>query len=127
MTKLPGIPPNYQTVMPYLILPNAAAFSTFTESVFGAKITHTSMRDEHTIMHAEVMIGECTIMFADTTDKIEASPAGLFVYVADADTSFAKALAAGATVLLEIEDRSYGRSGGVLDPFGNSWWITSII
>ena len=51
--------------MPYLIITNAANFIVFTQKVFGATETHKAMRDENTIMHAEIMIGGSTIMFAD--------------------------------------------------------------
>ena len=120
------IPDNYHTVMPYLIIKDAAGFIAFTEKVFGAKQTYIAMRDENTIMHAEIMIGESTIMLADSTDKFKTQPAGLFVYVADADVTYNKAIEAGATKIDEISDQSYGRSGGVIDPFGNTWWITSL-
>ena len=126
MEKNARIPANYQTVMPYLILKDAAKFITFTEKVFGATQTHNTMRDKDTIMHAEIMIGECTIMFADSTDKFAARPAGFFVYVDNADETHKRAIEAGATALSEVADQAYGRSGGVTDPFGNSWWITSV-
>jgi uncharacterized glyoxalase superfamily protein PhnB len=50
----------------------------------------------------------------------------MFVYVADADVTFDKAIKAGSTTVMEIADLEYGRSGGVTDPFGNVWWITSV-
>jgi uncharacterized glyoxalase superfamily protein PhnB len=120
------IPANYQTVMPYLILDNAVKFISFTEKVFGAKETYKVMKDPVTIMHAEIMIGESTIMFADATDKYKPQPAALFIYVDDADKRYKKAIEAGATVLTEVADQPYGRSGGITDPFGNSWWVTSL-
>ncbi len=121
-----NIPKNYQTVMPYLIVENASAFILFTQKVFAAKETHKSMRDEHTIMHGEVMIGECTIMFADATEKFTTQPAGLFIYVDNANETYQKAIDAGAKIKTELSDQPYGRSGGVTDPFGNDWWITSV-
>ena len=121
------IPENYQTVMPYLILENAQGFIAFTQKVFGAKEMHQSMRDEKTIMHAEIMIGESTIMFADATDQFKVSNAGLFVYVEDADETYQSALTNGGTVVTELSNQPYGRSGGIMDPFGNVWWITSVI
>lgn len=121
------IPENYQTVMPYLILENASEFITFTQKVLGAKETHKTMRDENTIMHAEIMIGKSTIMFADATDKYKVSNAGLFVYVDDADETYKSALKNGSTVVSELANQSYGRSGGIKDPFGNVWWVTSVI
>jgi len=126
MAKNLKIPENYQTVMPYLIVKDAAKFIAFMEKVFDADETHKSMRDEHTIMHAEMMIGGSTIMFADSSEKFGVQTGGFFIYVDDADETFKKAVDAGATMVAEVADQAYGRSGGVQDPFGNVWWITSI-
>src|SRR6266436_4606934 len=43
----------------------------------------------------------------------------------DADAMYARAIRAGATSIDAPSDRPYGRSGGVKDPFGNSWYVTS--
>ncbi len=51
--------------------------------------------------------------------------AGLYINVPDADEKFRLALDNGATVVMEMSDQSYGRTGGVRDPFGNTWWITT--
>jgi PhnB protein len=120
------IPENHQAVMPYLIVKDAARFIRFMEIVFDGKETFKFMRDEDTIMHAEILVGGSTIMCADSTEKIMVQTAGLFIYVADADDSFKRAVDAGGTIVTELADQSYGRSGGVEDPFGNVWWITSI-
>ena len=117
MKKNAKIPANYQTVMPYLIVKDATKFIAFTEKVFGATQTYKVMRDETTIMHAEIMIGESTIMLADATDKYKSQPAGLFVYVEDADETFKKAMEAKGKVISQVADQPYGRSGGVTDPF----------
>jgi len=72
------------------------------------------------------MIGNSTIMFADTNEQFKPSNAALFVYVENADETFAKAIGEGATVEKEITDESYGRSGAIKDPFGNIWWVTAV-
>lgn len=125
MIKDVQIPDNYQ-VMPYLIVQNASKFIEFMQKVFGAIETYKTMRDANTIMHGEIMIGGSTIMFADSTDQYSPRPAGLFIYVDNADERYKKALGEGATAVSDLADQPYGRSGGVLDPFGNTWWITSI-
>lgn len=121
------IPAEHQTVMPYLIVNRAADFIKFTKNVFNAieneKIK--SMRDGDTIMHSEIKIGGCTIMFADSTENFEPQTAGLFIYVENADATFKKAIDEGATIVMELSDKDYGRTCGVQDPFGNVWWITS--
>lgn len=125
--KALNIPEGYQRVMPYLIVKNAAAFLDFTQKVFGAEEKHKTMRDEKLIMHAEVSFGDSVIMFADATEQYLPSPAGLFIYVDDCDTVYKKALDNGAVTVTAPADQSYGRSAGVKDAFGNTWWITSVI
>src|SRR5476649_2671936 len=95
--KTLNIPEGYNQVMPYLIVENAAAFIEFTQKVFGAEEKFKAMRDEHTIMHAEISIGGSVIMIADATEIYKPQPAGLFVYVDDCDAVYAKAIANGAT------------------------------
>jgi PhnB protein len=81
---------------------------------------------ETTVMHAELKIGNASIMCAEATDQWKTEPAGLFIYVENADASYAKALELGCTSILELTDQPYGRTCGVKDTFGNTWWITSV-
>lgn len=120
------VPEGYQTITPYLIIPNANGFLQFTQQVFDAKEKYKEMRDEKLIRHAEVTIGDSTIMFADATAQFKALPASMFIYVENADETYQKALKEGAVSVMEPSDQSYGRSGGVKDLFGNTWWITSM-
>jgi PhnB protein len=120
-----NIPAGHQQVMPYLILINAGEFFTFMKSVFNAEERSKVMKTETEIMHAELVVGNCTIMFADGGDQFPAENAGLFIYVQDVDVTYRKALEAGASSRMEPADQPYGRSCGVKDPFGNTWWITS--
>jgi len=120
------IPEGYQRIMPYLIVEGASDFFNFMIAVFGAKEKMKVMRDETTIMHAELLIGESTIMFADSSHQYPPQTAGLFIYVDDADETYGQALATGAVSVLEPVDQDYGRTSGVKDPWGNTWWITSV-
>ena len=121
------VPENYQAVMPYLILRDGASFIKFAEQVFDAKIALKEMRDANRIMHAEIKIGDSIVMVSEATGDYEPQNAGLFVYVKDADTAFEQVLALGSEMVLEVSNQPYGRSGGVRDPFGNTWWITSVL
>ena len=123
--KTSNIPEGYQQVMPYLIVENAAAFMEFTQKVFGAEEKFKAMRDEKLIMHAEISIGGSVIMIADATELYKPQPASMFVYVEDCDTTYNNALANGATSVNEPANQDYGRSAGVKDAFGNTWWITA--
>jgi PhnB protein len=126
MTRDNRIPANYQIVMPYLILKDAEKFLDFAKNVLGATETYKVMRDEHTIMHAEIMIGESTIMLADSTNAYDPQTAGLFIYVDNADDTYKRSIESGASIVTELSDQPYGRSGGIKDPTGNTWWITSL-
>ena len=118
----------HQPVMPYLILKNANDFIGFTKKVFGAEEVFKSYRDNDNqiIMHAEIRINGCNIMFADVTEGFDIANANLFIYTDDADITFKKALNNGCIIVNELANQNYGRSGGVQDPFGNVWWITSM-
>ncbi|HEX8376885.1 MAG TPA: VOC family protein [Pedobacter sp.] len=121
------IPEGYQTVMPYLILHQASEFLSFTQKTFNAVEKMKHLNDDGSIMHAEVQIGESTIMVGNSSEQYPAQTAGLYVHVENADESYKAALENGATSVLEPRDQDYGRSGGVLDPCGNTWWITSAL
>ncbi|WP_345950506.1 VOC family protein [Mucilaginibacter sp. PAMB04274] len=97
------------------------------QTVFGATEKLKVMRNETTIMHAELQVGTSTIMFTDATEDYPVQNAGLFIYVADCDTTYQKALANGASSIMEPANQDYGRSAGVLDAFGNTWWISQVL
>ena len=120
------LPEGYHSVMPYLIVPNAAGFMEFAQTVFGATEKMKTMRDDNTIMHGEIYIGDSTVMFAQSSEQFPPQPAGMFICVADADVTYKKALAAGASSIMPPADQNYGRACGVVDPNGNSWWITTV-
>ena len=106
---------------------SAPGFIDFTQKVFNAELTFSRMREDNkTIMHSEIQIGECTIMFCDATEQWKPQTANLFVYVTTADETYKTALENGAATLMELSNQDYGRTCGVTDPFGNVWWITSV-
>ena len=115
----------HQVVMPYLVIPNAIKFFDFVEKVFGGKETGRFLDDQQSLMHGEVNIGGSTIMFGNSSEEWPPQPAGLYINVENADQTYQQALANGAAVVQEMSDKDYGRTGGVKDPFGNTWWITS--
>jgi PhnB protein len=108
-----------------LIIPEAHKFFDFVQKVFNGEEKFRFMNDDQSLMHGEVSIGGSTIMFGNSGEQWQSQPAGLFVNVENADETFQKALDNGATVVTELDDKDYGRTGGVKDPFGNTWWITA--
>ncbi len=111
--------------MPYLVLSNAKDFLNFAKIVFGAKEHAMHLNDDGSIMHGEIKIGDSVIMFGNSGDQWSAQNAGLYVYVEDADQTYHKALENGATSVMEMSDKDYGRTGGIKDVSGNVWWLTT--
>lgn len=122
-----NIPIGHNVIMPYLMLSDARGFAAFMNTVFDAELTFSKQRDDsEAIMHSELQVNGATIMFCDATEKWQPQTANMFIYVPNADTTYNKALEAGATSVMPPADQNYGRSCGVTDPFGNTWWITSV-
>jgi len=121
-----NIPENHQTVMPYLVLRDVRGFLKFAQNVFDAEILVEYLDENNRVMHAEIRIGDSTIMMGEANEIWTVNNAGMFIYVENADKTFQLALNEGAKSILEITDQDYGRSGGVKDPFGNIWWITAL-
>ena len=119
-----NLPKEYQTVMPYLILRDVAAFIAFTKKVFGAEELAVYRHEDGNIMHAEIQIGGSTIMMGQSNEDWGVQNAGLYIHVESTDITFQKALDEGATVVMPVEDKDYGRTSGSKDPQGNTWWIT---
>jgi PhnB protein len=122
------IPEQYNQLMPYLILKGTDGFKKFMEKVFEAKEQLIVPGKDGTVMHGELRIGEAVIMFGEASEQFNVMNAGMYLHVDDADITYKKALAAGAHVIAgqEPSDKEYGRTCGVNDPFGNTWWITSV-
>jgi uncharacterized glyoxalase superfamily protein PhnB len=120
------IPAGHQTVMPYLIVPDGKGFLDFAKKVFHAKVTHEEYLDDGNLRHGEIQIGNSTIMVSNSRKEWVPEPAGLFIYVENADDTYQMALDSGASSVMPPANQPYGRSGGVKDPFGNTWWITSL-
>jgi len=125
MTTSSSLPPGHQSLIPYLMVQHAPRFLEFLKTVFQAEETVNMQREDGTTLHAEVLINGSTLMFCEANDQWTEQNAGLFVYVSDADATYQTALENGASSIQEPSDQEYGRSAGVLDSFGNTWWITS--
>jgi PhnB protein len=120
------IPPQYNRLMPYLIIPNAAQFIEFMKEVFGATEQMRVPGEEGTVMHGEIRLGETVIMLAEASLQFPAKPAGMFIYVENLQEVYEKAIQAGAVSIMEPMQKDYGFTCGFSDPFGNDWWPTEV-
>ena len=123
--KVRPIPKGYHSVTPSLNQESAAQTIEFCKKAFGAKLRMKMQGPDGKIMHAELEIGDSTLMLTDAMRE-PAQPAGLFLYVPDVDKTVARAVKAGATVATPVQDMFWGdRFGRVVDPQGNQWSIAT--
>ena len=113
-----------QTVFPCLTFSDAKASFDWLERALGAERLAVYEDDEGRVVHAELRIGNSTIMAGDERAGSRATPPGVsvvYVVVDDADAAYERARAAGAEVT-EPVDQDYGsRDITVTDPDGNRW------
>jgi PhnB protein len=117
-------PPGASTLAPYMIVKSIEDQIDFFKKVFDSEVADTVKQPDGAIMHAEVRIGDSTIMLGKANEKYPSNQSMVYIFVNDADAAYRKALESGAKSLMVPEDRFYGnREGGVIDPQGNTWWI----
>ncbi|MBM4026014.1 MAG: VOC family protein [Planctomycetes bacterium] len=131
------IPEGYRTITPVLTVRDAAQVIEFYKEAFGAEERYRMMTpDGKWVAHAELKIGDSIFMLSDEMPGMESSsPASLggtsvwfFVYVEDVDAAFERAVAAGATVKMPVQDMFWGdRTGEVADPAGHRWTLATHI
>ena len=122
--------------IPHLIVPNGLAAIDFYREVFGAEEGHRMMApDGKRLMHGEIVLDGHKCFLSDEFEKSEGgtlkSPQALSgtcvritLEVEDADALVERAVAAGARVLMPVQDLFWGaRYGKILDPFGHEWGI----
>ncbi|HYR77711.1 MAG TPA: VOC family protein [Pyrinomonadaceae bacterium] len=128
------IPEGYHSVTPYLIIKGATEAIDFYKKAFGATELFRMPAPEGKIGHAEIKIGDSPIMLADefpemgykSPQTLGGSPVSLMIYVADVDTVFKQAIAAGGKEQRPVKDQFYGdRSGTLEDPFGHVWHVAT--
>ncbi len=125
MAVLP-IPEGYHTVTPYLIVQGAAPLIEFLQQGFEAQEIRRTLHPEGYIMHAEMKIGDSIIMLSEASDEFPSMPSLIYLYVENTDTTYQRALQAGATPIMEPQDQFWGdRHAGVKDRCGNYWWIAT--
>ena len=133
MTK--PIPEAYRSVNVILTVDDGKKAIDFYKQAFGAKeISRLPMGDK--IGHAELQIGDTRIMLNDEfPDHGNLGPkarggtsVGLLIYTDDVDSAFRKAIDAGGTEVMAVEDQFWGdRMGSLTDPFGHKWSLATHI
>jgi PhnB protein len=135
-SEVKPIPEDYHTATPYLIVKEPAKAIEFYKKALSATELMRLTDAEGKIRHAEIKIGDSPIMLAGefpefpemrSPQTLGGSSVHLYLYVEDVDRLADQAIAAGARVLMPVQDQNEDRRGGLVDPFGHVWWIASRI
>ena len=102
----------------------------FYRQAFGADEVMRHPAEDGRLMHAHLKINGASLMLHDDFPEHHGArasdPAGVMLHlqVDDADAWWNRAVAMGATVIMELADQFWGdRYGQLEDPFGHRWSI----
>jgi PhnB protein len=132
--KVKAIPEGYHNVTPYLVVDGGARAIDFYKRVFRATERMRMPSPGGKVGHAELSIGDSTIMLADEHPEMGArgprafggAAVTLHLYVEDVDATVKAAVEAGAKLVRPVEDKFYGdRMGTIEDPFGHHWHVST--
>ena len=133
MTETPVLTP---PVVPYLTLRDGNAAVAFYEKAFGATlIQKLPAQDGKRLLHASLRLNGGVLMLSDEFPEMgeggtKAPPTlggtavTIHLEVDDADRWWKRAVDAGASVVMPLDNMFWGaRYGKVRDPFGHVWSI----
>ena len=113
------------TIFPSLRYRDAARAIEFLVEAFGFSRGLVVQNDDGTIAHAELSYGDGMVMLGTDREDSYGSHVGqgwMYVVIEDADAHYARARAAGADIVRELEDQDYGsRDYSARDFEGNLW------
>src|SRR5262245_29055738 len=113
MSNVPPVPKDFGSATPYLIVSDAGAALDFYARAFGATILERLARPDGMVMHATFQIGDSKFMLgshpgAQPFDPQHFPKVSIYLYVTDADATFAQAVQSGATSLHPVDNKFYG-------------------
>ncbi|MBV8451827.1 MAG: VOC family protein [Deltaproteobacteria bacterium] len=128
--------------MPFMYHDDVQKAFELYQKVFAATEQHRVAQPDGKVSHVIMAVGETHVMLRDATapdlaeyrakglaatpHTLGGSPLHLYIYVADADATFKRAIECGSKIIDPIEDKDWGdRCGGVQDPFGHIWYIAT--
>lgn len=118
-------------LLPHLVVDDGLKAIEFYKAAFGAEAGTVHMApDGVKVFHAELKLGDSLFMLCDGFEMsyskspmtLGGTPVTLSLSVEDADAAASRAIEAGATAIMPVQDTFWGaRYGQVQDPFGHVW------
>jgi PhnB protein len=128
------IPDGYYSLTPYMVVKGAREAMAYYSKVFGAQEIVNMPGPGGVVLHAEMQIGNARFMLADenlergskSPQTVGGTSSSVMIYTEDVDGMFKRAVDAGGTVIMPVQDMFWGdRYGSLLDPFGHQWQIAT--
>lgn len=124
-----------QSLTPRLVVSDPDSAAEFYRTALGAEVRGRFTLPDGTVTNIDLVIGEASISL---TSEVEAwgllapgssggNPILLRLTVGDARRVSVRMVEAGASEVVPVEDRPYGRcEGRIRDPFGHLWIISHV-
>jgi PhnB protein len=131
--KINPVAEGYRTLTPSITVKNAVKAIEYYKKAFGAELVESCPMPDGRIGHAVLNVGDSKLMLNDEFPEMGcAAPQGklasasVYVYLADVDAVFKRAIASGAKVVKPLENQFWGdRMGTLQDPFGHQWSLAT--
>jgi PhnB protein len=133
--KVAPVPKGLHNVTPNLVFKDCGQAIDFYKLAFNAKeLSRMLAPDGKSVWHAEIRIGDSVLYMNDQSPMSHTMAAtaehratcALQLYVKDCDAWYERAVEAGARAAMPLADMFWGdRMGGVIDPFGIFWMIST--
>jgi len=124
--SIKAIPEGFHAITPYLFVQGAARLINFIAAAFEGELISQQKRPNGEVMHATMRIGDSKLMLADPTPEFGAMPTSIYLYVADCDAVYQRALNSGGVSVFPMMTLPSGeRYGGIKDLCGNIWWVAT--
>jgi uncharacterized glyoxalase superfamily protein PhnB len=134
MTQVKAIPQGMHSITPHLVCAGASDAIAFYKAAFNAEEGGRMAGPDGRLMHAQVRIGDSTLMLVDEMPEwgalgpkaLKGSPVTIHLYVTDVDATVAQAVKAGAKLTMPVAEMFWGdRYGQLEDPFGHKWSVAT--
>ena len=131
-TSAKTVTPPLHTVTPHLICAGAAEAISFYQRAFNAVELVRMPTPDGKIMHACLRVGDSAVMLVDefpewgsfSPRSLNGTAVTIHLNVENADATAEQAVAAGAKLIMPVQEMFWGDRYGVLeDPFGHRWSV----
>jgi uncharacterized glyoxalase superfamily protein PhnB len=114
------------TIQPVLHYHDPEKALRFLTEAFGCREHAVHRTPDGDIVYVEMALGDCPFGFGRTSPSADSpfdlGPTAVCVALDDPDAHHARAVAAGAEIVMELTDQDYGsRDYAARDPEGNVW------